>query len=98
MTLYRRGDRVRISSRREVRHHRVPGYAKGQVGVVQRVCAEYSQPEFLAYGSAEPVTRLYRVRLSLTDLWPDYQGPQRDTLELEVFENWLETVETEAKT
>lgn len=87
---YRCGDRVRISSRHEHRHHRVPAYAKGHVGVVQRVCAEYGQPESLAYGGSEdPLTRLYRIRLSQGDLWPNYQGPQNDTLELEVFEHWL---------
>ena len=92
MARFERGDPVRISSRFESRHHRVPAYAKGRAGVVERVCAHlFGRPEALAYGEAatapEPV---YRVRLNQRDLWPEYEGPAHDSLELEIFEHWLE--------
>jgi nitrile hydratase len=89
---FKPGDRVRISSRTERRHHRVPAYAKGRVGVVERVCpVEFAQPEEVAYGkSSASLSPLYRVRLKQRDLWPDYEGPAHDTLDLEIFENWLE--------
>jgi len=33
---------------------------------------------------------LYRVRFVQSDVWPDYRGPARDLIEMEVFEHWLE--------
>ena len=89
---FKQGDRVRIDDRFEHRHHRVPAYAKGQVGVIERVCSlEFAQPEEVAYGKAGASYRpVYRVRLRQRALWPDYAGAVHDTLDLEIFENWLE--------
>ena len=85
------GDRVRIASRIECRHHRVPGYAKGQVGTVEWVCGAFGQPELLSEAhDGMPFQRIYRVRLPQTALWPDYGGPAHDCLEIEIFEHWLE--------
>ncbi len=87
------GQRVRIADRTPPVHHRVPAYAKGQVGVIERVCGRHGQPEKFIRGDGEPRTRLYRVRLDQTRLWPDYRGQPRDRLDLEVFEHWLEAAE-----
>ena len=86
------GDRVRIAARFEERHHRVPAYVKGHVGTIERVCLAHPQPEHGAYHNLdEPKETVYRVRLNQVDLWPDYDGPADDTLEIEIFEHWLET-------
>ena len=91
MARFGKGNQVRISDRIESRHHRVPSYVKGHAGVIERVCQAYGQPEQLAFGhSGEPFQTLYRVRLKQTDLWPDYNGSPGDTLEIEIFEHWLE--------
>ncbi|CAM5553108.1 hypothetical protein GCM10010345_83110 [Streptomyces canarius] len=37
--------------------------------------------------------RLYRVRIEQSALWPDYDGPADDVLELEMYEHWLEPVD-----
>lgn len=93
MAKFTTGQRVRISDRSEPRHHRVPAYVKGQTGVIERVCGAFGQPELLAYGeSGEPFQTIYRVHLNQTDLWPDYAGSPNDTLEIEIFEHWLEAV------
>ncbi len=85
------GDRVRIAPRTERRHHRVPAYAKGQVGIVERVCADlFHPPEEIAFDDSGRREHLYRVRLRQTDLWTQYGGPDPDCLELEIFEHWLE--------
>ena len=86
------GDRVQISTRFDDRHHRVPAYVKGHAGIVERVCLPQVQPEMSAYHEpGEPRQPVYRVRLNQRDLWPDYAGPLRDTLEIEIFEHWLES-------
>ena len=85
------GDRVRIDDREPGVHNRVPRYARGRAGVIERLCGAFGQPELLAYGGdGEPAQMLYRVRLEQTALWPDYAGDSADTLDIEIFEHWLE--------
>lgn len=84
------GQTVRIAERTPPVHHRVPAYAKGQVGTIERVCGLHGQPEHYIRGDGEPMTRLYRVRIVQTELWPAYSGSAIDQLEIEIFEHWLE--------
>ena len=90
---YQVGQAVRIADRHPDVHHRVPDYAKGQIGVIERICAEHGRPETFVRGDGEPRTRLYRVRIAQSDLWADYAGHTRDCLDIEIFEHWLEAVE-----
>ncbi|MEM9533627.1 MAG: SH3-like domain-containing protein [Pseudomonadota bacterium] len=84
------GQAVRIAKRQPSVHHRVPAYAKGARGVVERVCGEHGQPERFIRGDGAPATRLYRVRLDQRELWDNYQGSTDDCLDIEIFEHWLE--------
>lgn len=64
---------------------------RGCEGVIERVAGEYRNPEELAFGRFDaPNVPLYRVRFRQQDVWPDYQGNPLDTLEVEIFEFWLE--------
>ncbi len=94
-TKFQTGDNIRISSRFEPRHHRIPAYVKGQTGFVKQVLSPQGKPELLAYQKQtdEPVT-VYRINLKQTDLWPDYSGSSKDSLEIEVYEHWLEPTTT----
>ena len=88
------GEKVRIAKRYPTLHHRVPNYVKGMVGEIERICEAFGQPEKLAVGeSGEPLQTLYRVRLSQPSIWKDYDGNTQDTLEIEIFEHWLEELE-----
>lgn len=87
------GQRVRIADRTPPVHHRVPAYAKGQIGVIERVCSMHGEPEKFIRGDGEPKQRLYRVTIPQTDLWDSYDGTERDDLEIEIFEHWLEPAE-----
>ena len=87
------GQRVRIADRTPPVHHRVPSYAKGRVGVIERICGLHGEPEKFIRGDGEPKQRIYRVRVSQDALWTAYEGIARDKLEIEIFEHWLETVE-----
>ncbi len=87
------GQRVRIADRTPPVHHRVPAYAKGRVGTIERLCGLHGQPERYIRGNGAPQTRLYRVRIPQRSLWPDYSGPAHDQLEIEIFEHWLEPAE-----
>ena len=89
---YAAGQDVRIADRTPPVHHRVPAYAKGRRGVVERVCGMHGRPEQFIRGDGAPATRLYRVRLAQRELWPDYAGAADDTLDVEIFEHWLEAI------
>ena len=84
------GQRVRIADRTPPVHHRVPAYAKGRIGTIERVCGMHGQPETFIRGDGTPLTRLYRVRIPQSQLWPDYSGGAGDKLDIEIFEHWLE--------
>lgn len=87
------GQQVRIADRTPPVHHRVPSYVKGKTGFVERVCGMHGEPEKFIRGDGMPAQRIYRVRISQSDLWEDYSGTGRDKLEVEIFEHWLEAIE-----
>jgi hypothetical protein len=89
--------RVRVRPDYPPGHLRTPFYARGRVGTVERVLAAFVNPEEEAYGRlAGPRKVLYRVRFALRELWPDYAGPAHDTVDVEIFEHWIEPADPEA--
>lgn len=88
---YQTGTRVRVLERNQPGHVRTPIYVRGKTGVIERVVGSFPNPEQLAYGlPGLPYKMLYRVNFSQKDLWPDYDGHPDDTLEIEIYEHWLE--------
>jgi nitrile hydratase len=84
------GDRVRVRAVFPPGHVRTPYYIRGKAGVIERVLDAFANPELAAYGHDGPKQRLYRVRFRQTEVWPDYAGPDSDTLDVEIYEHWLE--------
>jgi len=85
------GDRVIVRRSESPGHIRVPHYVRGLVGVVARVAGSFANPEELAYGrTGLPARPLYRVRFRQVDVWPDYDGPPTDKVEVEIYDHWLE--------
>ena len=85
------GDRVAVRRAFPLGHIRTPYYARGAVGDVERICGAFGNPEELAFGRRDrPKQTLYRVRFDQTALWPDYDGPAGDTIDIELYEHWLE--------
>ena len=81
-----------LASRWRKPHLRVPGYAFGAKGIVERVCGTFSDPETLAFsrpGEEVPKTHLYRVRFESAALWPEAEASSTDTVDVEVYESWL---------
>jgi len=88
---FRPGERVRVRQAAPPGHLRTPWYIRGHEGEVERVCGFYANPEELAFNRhGLPKRALYRVRFPQMAVWPDYDGPARDTLEVEIYEHWLE--------
>jgi nitrile hydratase len=92
-TPYRPGARVRIVDLDKGGHVRTPRYVREKVGTIERFCGEFENPEERAYGRVgRGRIRLYRVRLNQRDLWSDYDGPESDALEIEIYDHWLRPV------
>ncbi|HYG53980.1 MAG TPA: SH3-like domain-containing protein [Burkholderiales bacterium] len=88
---FKPGDRVRVLKSYPLGHIRTPYYIRGCVGEVERLCGSFPNPEELAQmRSGEPRQPLYRVRFRQKEVWPDYQGPDRDVVEIEIYQHWLE--------
>jgi nitrile hydratase len=85
------GARVRVRTADPPGHVRTPSYCRGRVGVIERLCGAFANPEELAYNRAGlPAQPLYRVRFAARALWPDYREDARDAVEIELYQHWLE--------
>ncbi|HUH85078.1 MAG TPA: SH3-like domain-containing protein [Stellaceae bacterium] len=88
---FKPGARVRVRRADPPGHIRTPWYIRGQTGEIERVLGAFANPEELAYNRPGlPAQPLYRVRFRQQELWPDYAGASRDTLEVEIYQHWLE--------
>lgn len=85
------GERVRVDDRYPPGHIRTPYYIRGKSGVVADMVGAFANPEDLARGGdGLPERPLYRVRFRQTVAWTDYGGDKGDTVDIEIFEHWLE--------
>jgi nitrile hydratase beta subunit-like protein len=93
MTEFAAGTRVRVREDWPPGHIRTPVYVRGKEGVVLRAFGRFLNPESLAVGhDGLPKKTLYEVRFLQKDLWPDYEGPESDTLDMDIYEHWLAKV------
>ena len=84
------GEKVRVVKTHPPGHRRTPYYVRGKVGEIERVCGAFANPEELAYGfDGLPRKMLYRVRFRQAEVWPDYTGPDADTVDVDIYEHWL---------
>ena len=85
------GEQVRVRDAAPLGHIRTPFYIRGQVGVIERLCGSFPNPEELAQmRDGLPAQPLYRVRFAQKDVWSDYRGSAADVVEIEIFQHWLE--------
>ena len=87
---FKPGDRVRVDDRVPTGHCRTPFYLRGKVGTVAHVHGAFRNPEELAYyRPGLPEVPLYLVRFPQAHVWPDYDGPEGDTVAADLYEHWL---------
>jgi len=89
----RPGDRVRVREDFPQGHIRTPVYVRGKEGVVVKTFGSFPNPELLALGrDGLPKKTLYEIAFKQSELWPDYNGPEGDTLLIDIYEHWLSKV------
>lgn len=90
---FKPGDAVTVRRAYPPGHLRTPHYIRGKAGIVERICGSFPNPEELAFSrDGLPARPLYRVRFVQGQIWPDYSGPDADTIDIEIYEHWLEPV------
>jgi nitrile hydratase len=71
------------------RHTRLPRYARGRVGVVERVHGAHVLPDANAHGAGEQPQHLYTVRFDARELWGASADPAL-TVTIDAWESYLE--------
>ncbi|MBU25055.1 MAG: nitrile hydratase [Gammaproteobacteria bacterium] len=84
------GDQVVVRGDFPIGHFRTPVYVRGCRGVVVRYLGHFENPETLAYCLQTNLFALFKVRFRQQDLWDEYTGSAVDTIDLDLYENWLE--------
>jgi nitrile hydratase subunit beta len=82
------GDHVRGRVLDGARHARIPLYAQGRPGVVQRVQPAFPEPDANRLGLGERREHVYSVRFAARDLWDD--ADPHAAISLDLWESYLE--------
>ena len=88
------GERVRVRDLPAMFYTRTPEYCRGAEGLIAEVTYESPAPEDEAWDREDaPAEWFYIVRFNQSELWDCYTGSDRDTLQTELPERWLEPVD-----
>ncbi len=83
------GQRVRARNINPVGHTRLPRYARGKLGTVDRDHGVYVCPDTIAHSADENPQHVYSVRFTAQELWGDQASP-RDSVYLDLWDDYLE--------
>jgi nitrile hydratase subunit beta len=83
------GQRVRARNINPVGHTRLPRYARGRLGTVDRDHGVYVFPDTIAHSADENPQHVYSVRFTARELWGD-QASSRDSVYLDLWDDYLE--------
>jgi len=84
------GDRVLTRDDSPAGHTRLPRYARGKHGIVERCHGVHVFPDTNAHGLGESPQPVYSVRFAAHDLWGDAAEPNQ-TVNLDMWESYLES-------
>jgi len=83
------GQSVRARNINPVAHTRLPRYARGKSGTIERDHGVFVFLDTSAYSAGENPQHLYSVRFAARELWGDEAAPH-DAVYLDLFEDYLE--------
>jgi nitrile hydratase subunit beta len=85
------GRQVRTRNINPIGHTRLPRYARGKHGTVDRDHGVYVFPDTLAHGLGEKPQHVYSVRFTARELWGEQASP-RDAVYIDLWDDYLEPV------
>lgn len=83
------GERVRARNINPVGHTRLPRYARGKLGAIERDHGVFVFPDTNAQFLGEKPQHVYSVRFTARELWGE-QASSRDTVNLDLWDDYLE--------
>jgi len=83
------GQPVRTKKINPTGHTRLPRYARGRIGIVDRVHGAHVFPDSNAHFRGEDPQHLYSVRFSARELWGEEAAP-RDSVYIDLWESYLD--------
>jgi nitrile hydratase subunit beta len=83
------GQRVRTRNMHAVRHTRLPRYARGKVGAVDRDHGVFVFPDTNAHFLGEKPQHVYSVRFAARELWGTHAA-KRDSVYVDLWDDYLE--------
>ena len=88
---FRVGQRVRARNINPPTHTRLPRYARGKLGIVERDHGVFVFPDSNAQGLGEKPQHVYSVRFTARELWGEQAKPN-DTVVVNMWDDYLEAV------
>jgi nitrile hydratase len=86
---FKAGQRVRARNIHPPTHTRLPRYARGKLGIVERDHGVFVFPDSNAQGLGEKPQHVYSVRFTARELWGEQAKP-RDTVVVALWDDYLE--------
>jgi hypothetical protein len=83
------GQRVRARNMHPVGHTRLPRYARGKFGTIDRDHGVFVFPDTNAHFLGEKPQHVYSVRFAARELWGNQAAPQ-DSVYLDMWDDYLE--------
>src|SRR5438477_3575214 len=83
------GQRVRARNLNPPGHTRLPRYARGKIGTIDRDHGVYVFPDTMAHFRGEKRQHVYSVRFAARELWGEQASP-RDSVHLDMWDDYLE--------
>lgn len=83
------GQRVRARNVHPTGHTRLPRYARGKVGTIERDHGVFVYPDTNAHSLGEKPQHLYSVRFAAHELWGE-QASERDAVYIDMWDDYLE--------
>jgi nitrile hydratase beta subunit len=88
---FRPGQRVRARNMHPPGHTRLPRYARGKVGTIDRDHGVFVLPDTNAHFLGEKPQHVYSVRFEARELWGEQASP-RDAVYIDMWDDYLERV------
>ncbi len=86
---FQMGQRVRTRNINPVTHTRLPRYARGKIGTIERDHGVFAFADTSEYGLGDEPQHVYSVRFSARELWGGQAAPQ-DAVYLDLYDDYLE--------
>ena len=87
---FQSGQRVRTRNMHPVGHTRLPRYARGKTGVIDRDHGVFVFPDANALFLGEKPQHVYSVRFAARELWGEHAAPQ-DSVYIDLWDDYLES-------